>query len=378
MGISFLSDKKTLQDLIQPALAAASSKSTLPALEGLLFQLEDNELTVCGYDLEKGVKTHGKVIPKEPGAVILKAQKIAALIRMLPDCDITFEANERNTVRIYAGLNDFTLHGLTAEAFPSIPDLGGENAFCISQSLMKEIINSTCFAVSQDDARPILTGEFFRVENRSITAVALDNRRLAMREERECVFDNESSFSFVVPGKSLQELARLLRDTDDMLRVEFTAKYVIFKLDEIVLFSRLLEGEYLDYKRVISTQNKIFVKVDRQEFEDAVARASLMVDDRGNKTINCLSCQFAGDTLEVAGAAHDGKGNVGLKIEKEGEDLKIGFQHRFLLDALRAAKDEKVSLALSSALGPMFISPVEPSATGTYLYLVMSFKLPRE
>lgn len=374
MGISFLSDKKTLLELIQPALTAASSKSTLPALEGLLFELSETEpvLTVCGYDLEKGVKTRGTVIPKQPGAVILKAQKIASLIRMLPDCDITFEADDRNTVRISAGPNDFTLHGLTAEAFPSIPELGGENAFCISQSLMKEIINSTCFAVSQADARPILTGEFFRVENRSITAVALDNFRLALREEKECIFDNETSFSFVVPGKSLLELSRLLRDTDDMLRVEFTAKYVIFKLDDMILFSRLLEGEYLDYKRAISTQNKIFVKISRQEFEEAVARAALMVDEKSKMP---LSCRFEGDTLHVAGAAHDGNGNVMLKIEKEGEDLRIGFNHRYLLDALRASKDDEIKISLSSAFGSMVIEPVTPSDTGTYLYLVLPVKL---
>lgn len=372
MGISFLSDKKTLMELIQPAMTAASSKSTLPALEGLLFQLEENVLTVCGYDLEKGVKTSGAVIPKEQGAVILKAQKIASLIRMLPDCDITFEADDRNTVRISAGPNDFTLHGLTAEAFPSIPELGGENAFCISQSLMKDLITSTCFAVSQADARPILTGEFFKIENRAITAVALDNFRLAMREEKECVFDNETSFNFVVPGKSLMELSRLLRDTDDMLRVEFTAKYVIFKLDDIILFSRLLEGEYMDYKRAISTQNKIFVKLNRQEFEEAVARASLMIDEKSKMP---LSCRFEGDALHVAGAAHDGNGNVMVRIEKEGEDLKIGFNHRFLLDALRASHDEEIRISLSSAFGSMVIEPVTPSDTGSYLYLVLPVKL---
>lgn len=374
MGISFLSDKKTLMELIQPALAAASSKSTLPALEGLLFQLEEGSpiLTVCGYDLEKGVKTQGTVIPKQAGAVILKAQKIASLIKMLPDCDITFEADDRNMVRISAGPNDFTMHGLTAEAFPSLPELGGEKAFCISQSLMKDLISSTCFAVSQVDARPILTGEFFRIENRSITAVALDNFRLALREERECIFDNETSFSFVVPGKSLQELNRLLKDSDDMLRVELTAKYVIFKLDDIILFSRQLEGDYLDYKRAIPTQNKIFVKLDRQEFEDAVSLASLMIDE---KTKMPLSCSFEGETLHVAGSAHDGNGKADVKIDKEGEDLRIGFNHRFLLDALRACRDEKIQVSLSSAFGSMVIEPVTPSDTGTYLYLVLPVKL---
>ena len=373
MAIQFLSDKKTLLNLIQPALAATSSKGTLPALEGLLFKLEENVLTVCGYDLEKGVRTRGVVVPKEEGAVILNAQKVAAIVKNFPDCDISFEADEKNMVRISGGMSDFTIHGLTAEAFPNMPQLGGDNAFCISQSLMKEMIASTCFAVSQVDTRPILTGEFFRIENRSITAVALDNFRMALREEKECIFDNEGSFSFVVPGKSLTELSRLLRDTDDMLRVEFTAKYVIFKLDDIVLFSRLLEGDYLDYKKAIpENRMSIFVKLDRRAFEESVSRASLLVDE---KLKTPLRCKFEGDILHVTCSTQYGKVNDHLRIEKEGSDLEIGFNNRYLLDALRACKDDELKISLGNSSLSMMIQPQNPSDTGTYLYLVLPVKL---
>lgn len=373
MAIQFLSDKKTLLNLIQPALAATSSKGTLPALEGLLFKLEENVLTVCGYDLEKGVRTRGVVVPKEEGAVILNAQKVAAIVKNFPDCDISFEADEKNMVRISGGMSDFTIHGLTAEAFPNMPQLGGDNAFCISQSLMKEMIASTCFAVSQVDTRPILTGEFFRIENRSITAVALDNFRMALREEKECIFDNEGAFSFVVPGKSLTELSRLLRDTDDMLRVEFTAKYVIFKLDDIVLFSRLLEGDYLDYKKAIpENRMSIFVKLDRRAFEESVSRASLLVDE---KLKTPLRCKFEGDILHVTCSTQYGKVNDHLRIEKEGSDLEIGFNNRYLLDALRACKDDELKISLGNSSLSMMIQPQNPSDTGTYLYLVLPVKL---
>lgn len=372
MGIKFFSDKKTLLSLILPALAATSSKGSLPAVEGLLFRLKENVLTVCGYDFEKGIRTRGVVVPAEEGAVIINAQKIAAIIKNFPDCDITFEADDKNMVRITGGMSDFTIHGLTAEAFPSMPSLGGDNAFCISQSLMKEIIASTCFAVSQVDARPILTGEFFHIEDRSITAVALDNYRMALREERECIFDNENAFSFVVPGKSLLELSRLLRDTDDMLRVEFTAKYVIFKVDDIILFSRLLEGEFMDYKRAIPAQNKIFVTLDRREFEDSVSRASLLVDE---KLKTPLRCRFEGDTLHVTCSTQYGKVNDHLRIEKEGDDLEIGFNNRYLLDALRACKDDTLKVSLSTAFMSMVIQPKNPSESGTYLYLVLPVKL---
>lgn len=372
MAIKFLSDKKTLLSLIQPALSATSNKSTLPALEGLLFKLEDEVLTVCGYDLEKGVRTRGKVHPREDGAVILNAQKVAAIIKNFPDSEISFEADDKNIVKISCGMSDFAIHGLTAEAFPNMPELGGDKAFCISRSIMKDVINSTSFAVSQMDARPILTGAFFHVENRSLTVVALDNYRLALREEKECIFDNEDRFSFVVPGKSLNELSKLLDDSDDMLRVEFTAKYVIFKLDDTVLFSRLLEGEFLDYKRAIPSQNKIFVKINRTAFEESVSRASLLVDE---KLKTPLRCKFSDNNLNITCSTQYGKVNDYLAVEKEGEDIEIGFNNRYLLDALRACKDDELKISLSTPFMSMMIEPEKESESGRYLYLVLPVKL---
>lgn len=372
MPIEFTSDKKTLLSLIQPALSATSNRSTLPALEGLLFRLKDDVLTVCGYDLEKGVRTRGKVNPIAEGAVILNAQKVAAIIRIFPDSEVSFVADDRNMVRLTCGASEFDIHGLTAEAFPNMPELGGENGFRISRGLMKEIIGSTSFSVSQLDTRPILTGEFFHVENHSLTAVALDNYRLALREEKNCVFDNDNSFSFVVPGKSLNEVYRLLDDGDEQMQIEFTAKYVIFKVDDVVLFSRLLEGEFMDYKRAIPAQNKIFVKLSRSAFEDSVNRASLLVDE---KLKTPLRCRFTDTQLEINCSTQVGKVNDCLPIEKEGEDLEIGFNNRFLLDALRACRDEELKLSLSSPFMSMMIEAATPAENGKYLYLVLPVKL---
>ena len=372
MAIKFLSDRKTLLSLIQPALSATSNKNTLPALEGLLFQLQDNILTVCGYDLEKGVRTKGEVHPIEEGAVILNAQKVAAIIKNFSDYDIRFEALDNNIVKITCDQSDFMIHGLTAEAFPNMPDLGGDRSFCISRSIMKEMINATSFAVSQSDIRPILTGEFFRVENRSLTVVALDNYRMALCEEKECIFDNEETFSFVVPGKALNELAKLLDDSDEMLRVEFSAKYVIFKMDNIVLFSRLLEGEFMDYKRAIPAQSKIFVKLNRNSFEESVSRASLLVDE---KMKTPLRCTFSDNVLNIACSTQYGKVNDNLNIEKEGEDIEIGFNHRYLLDVLHICKDDFLKLSLSTPFMSMMVEPEKESDTGRCLYLILPVKL---
>lgn len=184
MPIHFTADKKTLVSLIQPTMTAVSSRNTLPALEGLLFTLKGSELSVCGYDLEKGVRTVTQVNGLSDGAVILNAQKVFAIVRNFPDCDITFSSDDKNLVSITGGMSEYSIHGLGSDTFPSLPMLGGDTRFTMTQALLKEIIQSTNFAVAQTDARPILTGQLFRVSGSALTVVALDNYRLALRSEK--------------------------------------------------------------------------------------------------------------------------------------------------------------------------------------------------
>lgn len=371
MPIKFISNKAALLSLITPALSTTSTKSTLPALEGLLFSLEDNLLTVCGYDLEKGVKSSLPVYPKENGAVILNAQKISAIIRNFPDCEITFEANEKNIVRITGAMSDFSIHGLTAEAFPNLPELGGDKSFSISQSLLKELIASTHFAVSQTDARPQLTGEFFKIEGKKLTVVALDNCKLALREEENAVFGNNSNYSFIVPGKTLFEVSKLLNDSEEMVVVEFTSKYIIFKIRDIIFFSRLLEGEYLDYNKFIKP-NSIFVKIRTADFIESVSRASLLIDE---KLKTPLKCSFTGNLLDVSCTTQFGKVNDNFKIEKNGEDIEIGFNGRYLLDTLHACRDEYINVSMTNPIMPMIITPAKKKENSSYTYLVLPYRL---
>ncbi len=372
MSLKFSSNKSALLSVITPALAATSTKSTLPALEGLLFSLEDNILTVCGYDLEKGVKTSIPVYAKEDGAVILNAQKISSIIKSFPECEITFDTNDKNIVRITGAMSDFSIHGLAAEAFPNLPELGGDRSFSISQSLLRDIIISTHFSVAQTDARPILTGELFKIEGRKLTVVALDNYRLALREEENAVFGNETDYSFVVPGKTLLEFSRLLSDIEEMVIVEFTSKYIIFKIKDIIFFSRLLEGEFLDYNRAIPKQNKIFVKIRTEDFIDSASRASLLVDE---KLKTPLKCNFTDNILDISCSTQYGRVNDNIKIEKSGEDIGIGFNGRYLLDALHACSDEYINVEMSTPLMSMVIKPAVKKENSNYTYLVLPCRL---
>ncbi len=372
MALKFTSDRKTLLSALIPAGSASSNRSTLPALEGLLFELKGNELVVCGYDLEKGVKTYSTVLGENDGAVILNAQKITAIIRNFPDCDITFEADEKNLVHISGAMSEFSVHGLAPEAFPNLPELSGDKSFRISAALFKEIVASTYFAVAQTDARPILTGELFEIEGDKLTVVALDNHRLALREETQAVVGAKEPMKFIIPGKSVYEFAKLLSDNEDMITAELTSKHIILKIGTFVFFSRLIEGEFLDYRKAIPSQNKIFAKVDTGFFIESVERASLLIDD---KMITPVRCTFKGSVLNISCSTQYGKVNDNIHISKDGDDIEIGFNNRYLLDALRACKDDLIVTALSSPLMSMVITPAVAKEGSRYLYLVLPMRI---
>ncbi len=372
MALKFTSDRRTLLSAIMPALTASSTKSTLPALEGLLFDLRGEELTVCGYDLEKGVKTFTQVLGEEDGAVILNAQKISAIIRNLPDCDIHFEAGENNIVKITGAQSDFSVHALSADAFPNLPELSGDKSFRINAGTLKDVIASTYFAVAQTDARPILTGELFKLENKKLTVVALDNHRMALREEDDAINGCEAEMSFIVPGKSVYEFSKLLTAPDETVICELTGKHIIMRVGNTVFFSRLIEGEFFDYTKAIPTQNKIFAKIDTGSFIESVERASLLIDE---KLITPLKCSFKGNVLNISCSTQYGRVNDNIRISKEGEDIEIGFNNRYLLDALRACKDELVLASLSSPLMSMVITPAVEKEGSRYLYLVLPMRL---
>lgn len=373
MALRFTSDRKTLLSAVMPALSASSNKSTLPALEGLLFDLNGNDLSVCGYDLEKGVKTYSQVLGEGDGAVILNAQKISAIIRNFPDCDISFEVNDKNSVTISGAMSEFSVHALSPDAFPNLPELSGDKSFRINAGLLKEVISSTYFAVAQTDARPMLTGEFFDIKGDKLTVVALDNHRMALREETGAVAAGSlAEISFIVPGKSIYEFSKLLNDGDETVIVELTGKHIIMKVGQTVFFSRLIEGEFFDYRKAIPTQNKIFAKIDTDAFIDSVERASLLIDD---KLITPLKCSFKDSNLNVSCSTQYGRVNDNIRISKEGEDIEIGFNNRYLLDALRACKDELILASLSSPLMSMVITPAVEKEGSRYLYLVLPMRL---
>jgi len=372
MAVKFTSDKTTLLSLITPAMYASSNKSTLPALEGLLFTLKGNTLTVCGYDLEKGIKAESTVFGREDGTVVLNSVKISGIIKNLPDGDIFFECDEKNTVSISAGESRFALHGIDASVFPNMPELIGENTTMIKASVLRDLITSTNHAVATGDSRPVFMGEQFRIENGDLTVVAADYCRMAVKSAKGCVKSEKAENTFVVPGKTLNDLIRLSSDSDDEIEMQFTRKFVIFRMENVMMFSRLLEGDFLDYRTVIPVEGRTVVKIDRVAFLESVERASLLVDE---KLRTPLRFKFSGDTLTIHCSTQIGKINDVVRAEIKGEDIEIGFNNKYILDALRAARDEYIELTMVSPHMGMVIRPAEKKEDTDYLYLVLPLRL---
>lgn len=381
-------EKTPLIAAVTPAMNATSNKNTLTAIDGLLFDAKDGECVITAYDNEKGIRTSVEAEIRESGSYIINAQKFYSIIKMMPDEEITVTVNDKMNVRIESGRSSFELHALPGSDFPSLPTLSGERSFEVPQHIMKKFISQTSFAIAQKDQRPIFTGAYFRLTDKELTVVSCDGNRLAKCGSK-CEITNrqggESDISFIVPGKTLSELGKLLSDSDDTVTVSLTRKHVIFTLagdsdsrrGGIVFFSRLIEGEYIDYNRIVPSDHKIAVEINRSGLSASLERASLMIEEKSGSGRGHVTCNFTGDKLIITADSISGSLYDEIPIGKTGDDIRIGFNCRFLLDAVRAADAETVRIALSTPLMGVAITDAEerPEDEGEFLFFVMPVRM---
>jgi len=370
--MNIVCSRDILNEAVTPALYAVSSKNTTQALEGFLLTAdkESGTLTVCGYDLEKGIKvtlSGDSIQINEGGKIIINAVKFSSIIRNLPDGEISIVSDKNFMVTISGSRSEFNIHGLDGEAFPLMPELKGEKNFKISRKILKNMIVSTHFAVAVNNSRPSLNGALFEIKNNQLNIVAIDGNRLALRRSFDGIVSEVEGldFSFIVPGKSLSELLKLIGDEEEAAEIELTRKHVIISFDNIIYFSRLIESEFLDYKRLIKIEPKTTVVINTKSFTESVERASILTDDK-QKTL--VKLRFKKEEinienndnfgmLQVTSTTALGKVSDECDIEIYGEDIEIGFNHRFLLEALKAAKEEKILLKLESPTKSSVILP---------------------
>ena len=366
--MKFTCEKYLLQTAVATASRAAASKSPNPTLEGLLIEAA-NGVKITGYDLVKGIYTNFPADVAEPGSVVITARLFENIILSLPDDIVTVTSDDNNMTRINCGNADFSIMGMYSDNYPELPSVEHQKSVAIPQNTLGNMIDETIFAVSDTEARPVYTGELFEIEAGKLTVVAVDGYRLAMRREIP-ESNNMDDCSFIAPGTALSDLQKMCEDKDEPVKIVLGAKHISFSVGNCVLITRRLEGEFLDYKKAIPPEYQYKIKISRQELLRAVDRVSLIIDDRVK---NPLRCTFGMNKLSMYCVTGVGKGEDVCRYEGDGGDMEIGFNNRYLQDALKAAPSDELEICLNSGSSPCIIVPQDGS--DSFLYMILPVRL---
>ncbi len=361
-------ERQALADAVGNVQRAVSAKSALPALEGILLRASSNSLFLAGYDMELGITTTIEAQVEQPGEIVLTAKLFSEILRRMPDDEIFIESNEKNNTSIRCGNSEFSLMGFSSVDYPELPTINNGAAMNLQQNTLKSMIRQTLFAVAQTDTRPVHTGVQFEIKDRTLRLVAVDGSRLAIRSEP---INSDEELQFVVPGKTLNEVLKLLGDEEEPLYVTVGARHIIMEIGGYSVFSRLLDGDFLPYRKAIPTQVSTTIHVNTREMIDAVERASLVINDRLKSP---LICRFKEDRISLSCITALGSANDAVIAKIEGRQEEMGYNSRFLLDALKNTESDEIVIELSGSQAPMKILP----ASGEhFLFLVLPVRLKR-
>ena len=350
-------------------IRAVSPKSALPALEGILFSARDSRLYLSAYDMEIGIDTSFPAQVRQPGEVILNARLFSDIVRRLPDENVTISTDDKLMTLIKSGESEYSLIGIHPAEFPELPKITDATALKIDGAVLRSMIFQTAFSVATSDARPVFTGILTEITKEHIRMIAVDGYRLAIRTEP---VGNDCEMSFIVPGKTMTEIAKLIEENETDVKIEVAKRHIIFRTGDYNIVSRLIEGEFLDYRNSIPAEATSTVRVDTRGFIDAIERISLLISERVKTPLRCV---FADNAVKLSCATAVGKANDRINAVTQGLWVEIGFNFKYLLDALKAAECAEVLLELAGPLSPLKIKPPEGDS---FLFLVLPMRLKSE
>ena len=361
--MKFSCEKYLLQSAVTVASRAAASKSPIPALEGLLLQASD-DLRVTGYDLKEGIYTNIGADVEEAGSIVVGARFFGEMIRRLPDGIVTVSTDIINTVNVKCGRSDYHFVGLYAGDYPEMPSVDVVNNIKLPQKTLRSMINQTIFAVATSDVRPIYTGALFEIEDKTLTVVSVDGYRLAKRCE-EIEEGELENCSFVVPGTALSDVERICGEEGEV-QISVGSKHISFVVGETVVVTRRLEGEFLNYRKSIPENFRHVVEVDRSELMNVIDRVALIVSEKNSSPVRM---RFGDDLIDCLCMTPVGKAEDQCSCQGSGDGLEIGFNDRYLMDALKASGTDKLHICLNTAASPSVIEAADGSKNFTYMIL---------
>ena len=355
--------KANLLNGVQIVSKAVPSKTTMSILECILVDATNGEIKLTANDMELGIETtiEGQIVEK--GIIALDAKIFLEIVRKLPDSDITIETDASFKTVITCEKAKFTIIGKSGEDFSYLPVVEKDDSIVISQFTLKELVRQTIFSISDNDNNKLMTGELFDINGDEFKIVSLDGHRISIRKIQ--MKNSYSPKKVVVPGKTLNEVSKILPgDADSDVTISFTSKHIVFEFDKTVVVSRLIEGEYFKIDQMLSSDYETKVRVNKREFLSCIDRATLLVKEGDKKPI-IVNITDNGMELKINSAL--GSMNEEIDIQKQGKDLMIGFNPKFLIDALRVIDDEEVDLYMVNPKAPCFIKNAEES----YIYLIL-------
>lgn len=369
--MKIICSKNDLLKSINISMKAVPSKTTMPILECVLIDASSDIIKFTTNDMELGIETivSGKVCDR--GVIAIDAKMFYEIIRKLPDNEVTITADDNYNVTIVCEKAKFSIGGKPGDDFSNLPYIEKEDCVTISQFTLKEIVRQTIFSTAPNDNNKLMTGELIDISGDTLKIVALDGHRIAIRKIQ--LKETYSDRKVVVPGKTLSEISKILSgEVDDMVNMFFTKNHIVFEFDDTVVVSRLIEGQYFRVDQMLSSDYETKVKVNKKELLDCIDRTTLFVKEGDKKPIiiNILDGYM---NLNID--SQIGSMNEDVDIEKEGKDILIGFNPKFLIDALKVIDDEEVYMYLMNPKAPCFIRDEKDSYT--YLILPVNFNAVR-
>ena len=342
---------------------AVPSKTTMPILECILIDTTQNIIKLTANDMELGIDTiiEGEIIQK--GMIAVDAKLFSEIVRKLPENDVTIETIEEGKTLISCEKAKFNINTSTGEDFSYLPSIEKEDYISVSQFSLKEIIRQTLFSISQNDNNKIMTGELFEVKDNVLKVTSLDGFRISIRKiELSKPYEDKK---VIVPGKTLSEVSKILSgEMEDEVKVYIDKNHILFEFDDTMVVSRLIEGEYFKVDQMISNDYETKVMINKKEFFNCIDRSTLLVREDDKKPI---IINIGDDTMQLKMESQIGSMNEEISIEKDGKDLLIGFNPKFLIDSLKVIDEEEIEIFLINAKAPCLIKNSEE----TYIYLIL-------
>ena len=366
-----------------PLMCATASKTVLPTGDGILIEAKVPDICIfTTYDLEKGLRTTVEAKVIEEGTYIISAQKFIQTLKVMEGDEVTLTVDDKLSACISSGTSTHRMSALAGSDFPKLPELRSQLGFELPAPMLKKMLAKTMYAIGVNDQRPVLNGCFFRVTDERLLLVSCDSFRLARcaihtpMENRND--DGESlHYSFIMPVKTVNELYKLLSDDEeDSVRIYMMRKHMVLILGDITFFSSLIEGEYIDYDRIIITSHRIKIELDRAALISALERAALVTEERVAGSVRShVKLEISGNALKISANSSTGSTYDEIFVNHEGDDIIIAFNNRYLIDSVRACNSERIRISLSTPLSSINIEPVDGAENEEDVFMLLPVKM---